>query len=85
MTERSTQLKDGFQQYTFEARASATKGQIRQAVQELFKVKVRSVRTMVYRGKYRKLGRYGAYRPDWKKAIVTIGVDQKIDLMEETA
>jgi len=52
----------------------------KRAVEELFKVKVLRVRTMNVRGKYRRFGRGGGYRPDWKKAIVTLSPGQKIDL-----
>jgi ribosomal protein L23 len=39
---------------------------------------------MVVGGKFRRYGRGGGMRPDWKKAIVTIGKDQKIDVAQET-
>ncbi len=84
MTERSTILKDKFNQYLFEVSPRATKGQIRDAVGELFKVNVERVRTMVVKGKLRRFGRHSGYKPDWKKAIVTLQKGQKIDLVEET-
>jgi large subunit ribosomal protein L23 len=83
LTERSTILKEKHNQYLFEVRLNATKGQIKDAVQELFKVKVERVRTMVLPGKYRRYGAGGAYRSDWKKAIVTLAKDQKIDFTEQ--
>jgi large subunit ribosomal protein L23 len=83
MTERSTLLKEKQNQYVFEVRPGATKPDIRHAVEQLFKVKVLSVRTMNVLGKMRRLGRSMGRRPDWKKAVVTLGEGQKIDLVEQ--
>jgi len=83
LTERTTILKEKQNQYVFEVRPDATKPDIRHAVEEIFKVKVLSVRTMNVVGKVRRLGRYQGQRPDWKKAIVTLGEGQKIDLVEQ--
>lgn len=83
LTERSTILKEKQNQYIFEVRPDATKPDIRHAVQEIFKVKVLDVRTMNVRGKFRRLGRSEGKKPDWKKAIVTLGEGQKIDLVEQ--
>jgi large subunit ribosomal protein L23 len=83
LTERSTILKEKQNQYIFQVRPDATKPDIRHAVEELFKVKVLDVRTMNVRGKFRRLGRSEGKRPDWKKAVVTLGDGQKIDLVEQ--
>lgn len=80
LTERSTWLKEKCNQYAFEVALPSTKGQIRYAVEELFKVKVERVRTMVVAGKMRHFGRHTGYRPDWKKALVRLQEGQKIDL-----
>lgn len=85
LTERSTILKEKFNQYIFQTALSANKGGIKRAVEELFKVKVQSVRTMTVRGKFRRRGRLGGYTPDWKKAIVTLAKGQKIDIADQTA
>ena len=82
LTERTTMMKEKQNQYVFEVRPTATKPDIRHAVEEIFKVKVLAVRTMNVGGKMRRLGRYQGQRPDWKKAIVTLGEGQKIDLVE---
>ena len=58
MTERSTLLAEKETRYTFEVRLGATKGQIKKAVEELFKVDVASVRTMRLPGKTRRMGRF---------------------------
>ena len=85
LTERSTILKDKLNQYVFEASLSASKPEIKRAVEELFKVRVEKVRTMVMPGKFRRYGRGGGMRPDWKKAIVTLKTGQKIDFTEQAS
>lgn len=83
MTERSTIMKDKYNQYVFEVKLDSTKGEVKAAVEKVFKVKVLGVRTMRVRGKDRRVGRFAGQRPDWKKAIVTLGEGQKIDLVEQ--
>jgi large subunit ribosomal protein L23 len=70
--------------YTFKVLKSATKGQIKQAVEEHFKVDVVSVRTTKLVGKRRRTGkkRQEVVYPDGKKAMVGLKKDQKIDLFE---
>jgi large subunit ribosomal protein L23 len=85
LTERSTILKEKHNQYLFQADLKATKGEIKAAVETLFKVDVESVRTMVIGGKFRRFGKGGGMRPDWKKAVVTIKEGQKIDVADQSA
>ena len=85
LTERSTILKEKFNQYLFETSLGATKPDIKKAVEDLFKVKVESVRTMIVTGKFRRFGRGGGMRSDWKKAIVTLKEGQKIDFAEQAS
>ena len=67
--------------YAFEVHLDANKTQIRQAVQELFKVKVTSVNTMMVHGKARRQRTHQAGKsPDWKKAVVTLKEGDKIVL-----
>jgi large subunit ribosomal protein L23 len=78
ITERSmTETNAG--RYTFAVDTDATKQEIAAAVAEAFKVDVVAVNTMPVRGKARRLGRKIGRKPDWKKAIVTIGEGQKIE------
>ena len=58
--------------YTFEVSKKATKVQIAQAVEKIFNVKVLNVNTMTVKGKEKRVGANVGFRPDWKKAIVTI-------------
>ena len=83
LTERSTILKEKFNQYVFEVTPAATKPDIKRAVEELFKVKGERVRTMNVLGQNKRMGRSVGKRPDWKKAIVTLGEGQRIDLVEQ--
>lgn len=83
LTERSTVNKDKFNQYAFEVGLKSDKGQIKRAVEQLFKVDVDKVRTMIVPGKFRRYGKGGGMRPDWKKAVVTIAKGQKIEIAEQ--
>jgi large subunit ribosomal protein L23 len=58
--------------------AHATKPEIRDAVQKIFKVKVDSVRTALFHGKTRRRGRTVGQRPDWKKAFVKLKAGEKM-------
>ena len=69
--------------YHFEVHPRATKGQIRHAIEEMFPGRrVVDVRTMNMKGKPKRLGMYTGRRPGWKKAIVTVGEGDKIDLFD---
>lgn len=81
VTEASTQMMaEG--KYTFQVALRATKPEIAKAVEKLFQVKVKKVHTMRVPGKLRRQGRTAGYRPDWKKAIVTLAEGQSITLFE---
>lgn len=81
VTEKGTLQGEKLNQYTVVADRRANKIQIRQAVQELFKVKVLRVNTLNVRGKARRQRTSQAGRaPDWKKAIVTLKTGDKISL-----
>jgi large subunit ribosomal protein L23 len=81
LTEKGTRQSEKLNQYTVVADRRASKTEIRQAVQELFKVKVVKVNTMNVRGKARRQRTTQAGRtPNWKKAIVTLKEGDKIVL-----
>ena len=82
VTEASTELADERGAYTFIVAKDANKLEIRNAVSKLFGVTVKSVRTMNYRGKVRRLGRNVGRRPDYKKAVVTLAEGERIDVYE---
>jgi len=83
ITEKGTVLRETRNQYHFEVARSANKIEIQRAVEAIFSVKVDSVRTQQMRGKLKRQGRYAGRRSDWKKAIVTLLPEQKIDLFEQ--
>jgi len=83
ITEKGTVLREMRNQYFFEVARDANKIEIRRAIETIFSVKVSSVRTMQLRGKVRRQGRWVGKRNDWKKAIVTLQPDQKIELFEQ--
>jgi large subunit ribosomal protein L23 len=81
LTEKGTRQAEKYNQYTIVADRRANKTQIRQAVQELFKVKVARVNTLNVHGKLRRKRTIQAGQtPDWKKAIVTLKEGHKIVL-----
>ena len=81
LTEKGTRQGEKYNQYTVVADRRANKTEIRQAVQELFKVKVIKVNTLNVRGKLRRQRTYQAGQaPGWKKAIVTLKEGDKIVL-----
>jgi len=82
VTEKSSLMKDGGNQYVFEVARSANKIEIAKAVEQLFKVKVVSVRVMNMEGKKRRLGKHSGKRPDWRKAIVKLNPKDKIPFFE---
>ena len=81
LTEKGTRQGDKYNQFTVVADRRASKPQIKQAVQELFKVKVLRVNTLNVRGKARRQRTAQAGKAmDWKKAIVTLKKGDKIIL-----
>jgi large subunit ribosomal protein L23 len=82
VTEKSTTQREGQNQYSFKVDKRANKIEIKDAVERLFKVKVREVRTVTVRGKVKRLGRRFGKRPDWKKAIVTVKEGDRIEFFE---
>ncbi len=81
LTEESTILMHSKNQYVFRVDPKANKSQIRDAVEEMFKVKVVKVNTMNYDGKVVRRGRSIGQKPRWKKAVVTLQPGETIDLM----
>ena len=81
LTEESTILMHAKNQFVFRVDPRANKNQIRDAVEEMFKVKVVSVNTMNYDGKVVRRGRMVGRKPRWKKAVVTLKQGDTIDLM----
>ncbi len=83
LTEKGTILKEQGNKYLFQVDVNANKIEIKNAIESLFKVKVKDVNTMINHGKVKKV-RFGleGKRPDWKKAIVQLEKDNTIELFE---
>lgn len=82
LTEKGNRLREEQNQYFFEVDRRANKIDIKKAVQTLFDVSVSDVRTLIMRGRTRRLGRIQAKGPNWKKAVVTLKSGEHIDLFE---
>jgi len=82
ISEKSTALAEVANRYVFEVAASASKPEIKTAIEQLFKVKVKAVNTIVMHGKNKRSGRFEYKRSNWKKAIITLVSGQKIELFQ---
>jgi large subunit ribosomal protein L23 len=78
ITEKGLTLKEQDKTLCFEVSNRASKTQIKEAIERIFKVKVQHVRTMNVPGKERRRGKFTGYRPDWKKAYVTLRDGEKM-------
>jgi large subunit ribosomal protein L23 len=82
LTEKGNALREQENQYLFEVERTATKIQIRSAIESLFQVKVVKVHTMNVRGRMRRMGRGYSKTRNWKKAMVSLKSGDSIDLFE---
>jgi large subunit ribosomal protein L23 len=82
VTERSTALQEDMRTYTFIVAKDANKLEVRNAVQSLFSVRVESVRTANYQGKWRRVGRSVGRKAAYKKAVVRLAEGDSIDVYE---
>ena len=80
VSEKSTGLADAVNQHVFKVLVNASKQEIKQAVEQLFQVKVAAVRTVRVNGKQKRFGRALGRRSDWKKAYVKLAAGHDIDL-----
>ena len=80
VTEKGTFQSEAMKAYAFQVASWANKAQIKQAVEKIYGVKVIEVRTATRKGKPRRAGmRWGTTR-HWKKAVVVLHEDHRIDL-----
>ena len=82
ISEKSALLGDFANQAVFRVSVDANKGEIKEAVEQLFNVKVANVRTAKMKGKSKRLGLHRGRRGDWKKAYVSLEQGHEIDLAE---
>jgi large subunit ribosomal protein L23 len=85
ITEKGLGVRETQHTAVFEVAKDATKTQIKEAVQKAFQVKVAEVRTAIFHGKFRRRGRSGGHRRDWKKAYVKLKPGEKMIEYGETA
>lgn len=78
-SEKSTIVADKLKQFTFKVLKTATKLEIKKAVESLFNVKVKRVSTVVIKGKTKRFRQHEGKRSDWKKAYVTLYPEYDID------
>lgn len=78
ITEKGLGVKETQHTVVFEVASNATKTEIKEAVQRVFKVKVDHVRTANFHGKMRRRGRAEGFRRDWKKAYVRLAEGEKM-------
>ena len=82
ITEKGTLAKEASNHVVFEVDRRANKIEIRNAVEDLFKVKVLQVRTLNCEGKEKRMGKIIGKRSDWKKAYVTLAPGQTVEFFE---
>ncbi len=82
VTEKGAVLREVYGTYAFQVDRRANKHQIKGAVEQLFNVHVTQVRTLIVRGKIKRVGRSTGKRSNWKKALVTLKQGEKIEFFE---
>ena len=82
LTEKCHDLKEKYNQVAFQIDRRANKVQVKEAVEKIFKVKVKRVNVMNMAGKKKRLGRNMGKRSDWRKAVVTLMPGETIDIIE---
>lgn len=79
VTEKGTHQSTRYNSYAFVVHPKATKDQIKTAIQSLFNVRVAAVRTQIRHGKKTRYKNKIGNRPDWKKALVELNAEDKIE------
>ena len=78
ITEKALTSREVEGSLVFEVAATASKTEVKQAVEQLFNVKVASIRTANVLGKERRRGKFAGFLPDWKKAYVRLKAGEKV-------
>lgn len=81
MSEKSNRLTERYNQVAFKVTRDATKPEIKDAVELLFKVKVTGVTVLNVKGKRKRFGALAGRRSDWKKAYVSLEAGHEIDFV----
>ena len=83
VSEKATFIADKHEQVIFRVAPSATKPEVKAAVEMMFKVQVESVQMLNVKGKKKRFGQYNGKRRDWKKAYVSLMPGQEINFAAE--
>lgn len=78
-SEKATVMADKYKQFTFKVLTTATKMEIKAAVEQMFNVKVKRVSVMNVKGKQKRFKQLTGKRSDWKKAFVSLHENYDID------
>ena len=81
-TEKLDRIRDRENKFAFEIDIKANKTEVKQAIEQLFKVKVVDIKTAIVRGKFRRIGKSEGQKSNRKKAIVTLKEGDAISLFE---
>lgn len=81
VTEKTVNLSSNLNQYAFAVADGATKNEIKKIVQDLYGVKVLRVNMLNTSGKKRRVGRHEGFKPGFKKAIVFLNKEDKIEVI----
>lgn len=82
VTEKGSRAQTLANQYFFEVDPRATKHDLRDAIENIFKVTVTGVRTMNNMGKLKRVGANSGRKPAWKKAVITLKEGDRIEFLE---
>ena len=82
LTEKGDQLQESYGKAVVKVDKNANKVEIKEAVEQIFNVKVDTVRTTKVRGKKKRVGKHMGRTSDWKKAYITLK-EGKINFLEE--
>ena len=85
VSEKTARLQEVSNQYVFEVAKTATKADVKAAVEKIFDVKVEAVNVVNVKGKSRAFRNRAGRRGDWRKAYVTLAEGQSIDVMTVSA
>ena len=83
ISEKATVLAEENNQFVFKVTTDSTKREIKAAVESLWDVKVKSIKTVNVKGKTKRFGRMVGHRSDWKKAYVSLQDGFDIDFQSE--
>ena len=81
VSEKTARLQELSNRYVFEIATTATKADVKAAVEQIFEVKVESVNVVNVKGKTKNFRQRAGRRSDWKKAYVKLADGQSIDVM----